>query len=138
MGKVTFNMSMSLDGFVAGPNDNPDNGMGDGGMRLFDWYSSGSTEIPMEDGNMVLKVSPVSAEILQRGHGHPTARGYGAARPSISPGPGAAIRREPPPLSSPTASRKNGSTRVRRLSSSPMGSRAPSARQSRPPATRMW
>ena len=64
MGKVTFNMSMSLDGFVAGPNDNPENGMGDDGMRLFDWYSSGTTEIPMQDGNMVLKVSPVSAKVL--------------------------------------------------------------------------
>lgn len=64
MTKVTFNMSMSLDGFVAGPNDNPENGMGDGGMRLFDWYASGSVEIPIQDGNMVLKVSPVSAKIL--------------------------------------------------------------------------
>jgi len=35
MGKVTFNMTMSLDGFVAGPNDRPDNGLGDGGDRLF-------------------------------------------------------------------------------------------------------
>jgi dihydrofolate reductase len=65
MGKVTFNMTMSLDGFVAGPNDSPDNGMGDGGMRLFDWYSSGDTEVPISDGNMVLKVSAQSAEILQ-------------------------------------------------------------------------
>lgn len=30
---------MSLDGFVAGPNDNPENPMGDGGMRLFQWYN---------------------------------------------------------------------------------------------------
>ena len=33
MRKVTFNMTMSLDGFVAGPNDNPENGLGDGGER---------------------------------------------------------------------------------------------------------
>jgi dihydrofolate reductase len=65
MGKVTFNMTMSLDGFVAGPNDGPDNGMGDGGMRLFDWYFSGDTEIPISDGNMTLKVSAQSAEILK-------------------------------------------------------------------------
>jgi hypothetical protein len=31
MQKVVFNMTMSLDGFVAGPNDSPDNGLGDGG-----------------------------------------------------------------------------------------------------------
>jgi dihydrofolate reductase len=65
MGKVTFNIAVSLDGFVAGPNDSPDNGLGDGGERLFDWYFSGDTEIPISDGNMILKVSSQSAEILQ-------------------------------------------------------------------------
>jgi hypothetical protein len=50
-------MTVSLDGFVAGPNDEVD--------RLFRWYFSGDTEIPISDGNMVLKVSPQSAEILK-------------------------------------------------------------------------
>jgi dihydrofolate reductase len=31
-------MSMSLDGFIAGPNDEPDNPGGDGFMRLHEWY----------------------------------------------------------------------------------------------------
>jgi dihydrofolate reductase len=65
MQKVVFNMTMSLDGFVAGPNDGPDNGLGDGGEALFNWYSSGDTEIPISDGNMVLKVSAQSAEVLK-------------------------------------------------------------------------
>ena len=65
MGRVTFNMTMSLDGFVAGPNDGPENGLGDGGDRLFRWYSSGDTEIPISDGQMVLKVSAQSARILR-------------------------------------------------------------------------
>jgi len=30
-------MSMSLDGFIAGPNEGPGNGLGDGGDRLHDW-----------------------------------------------------------------------------------------------------
>jgi dihydrofolate reductase len=30
-------MSMSLDGFIAGPNETDDNGLGDGGDRLHDW-----------------------------------------------------------------------------------------------------
>jgi dihydrofolate reductase len=30
-------MSMSLDGFIAGPNDSPENGLGDGGERLHEW-----------------------------------------------------------------------------------------------------
>jgi hypothetical protein len=39
VGKVIFNMTMSLDGFVAGPNDGPENGMGDGGDTLFNLMS---------------------------------------------------------------------------------------------------
>ena len=65
MGKVVFGNSVSLDGFVAGPNDGPDNGLGDGGERLFDWYSSGDTEIPLPGTDMVFKVSRASAEMLQ-------------------------------------------------------------------------
>jgi dihydrofolate reductase len=30
-------MSMSLDGFIAGPNEGPGNGLGDGGERLHEW-----------------------------------------------------------------------------------------------------
>ena len=56
-------MTMSLDGFVAGPNDSPESGLGDGGDRLFQWYFSGSTEVRVP-GSPVLKVSPQSAEIL--------------------------------------------------------------------------
>lgn len=42
MGKVIFDITASLDGFVAGPNDSPDLPMGEGGLRLFDWYFSES------------------------------------------------------------------------------------------------
>lgn len=65
MGKVIFNMTMSLDGFVAGPNDSPDNGLGDGGDALFNWYFSGDTEISVSEGTPVLKVLQQSAEILK-------------------------------------------------------------------------
>jgi dihydrofolate reductase len=69
MGKVTFNMTMSLDGFVAGPNDGPENGLGDGGDALFKWYFSGNTEISVGSGSPVLKVSPQSAKILKEAIG---------------------------------------------------------------------
>ncbi len=69
MSKVLFHMAVSLDGFVAGPNDGPDNGLGDGGDRLFDWYFSGNVEIPISDGNMVLKVSPQSAQFMEQASG---------------------------------------------------------------------
>lgn len=65
MGKVTFNMTMSLDGFVAGPNDGPENGLGDGGDGLFTWYFSGDTDVFMSEGVPPLKVSKQSAEFLK-------------------------------------------------------------------------
>lgn len=65
MSKVVFNITVSLDGFVAGPNDGPDNGLGDGGAALFNWYFSGDTEIAISEGTPVLKVSAQSAEILK-------------------------------------------------------------------------
>ena len=34
-------MSMSLDGFIAGPNETDDNGLGDGGDRLHEWPLTG-------------------------------------------------------------------------------------------------
>jgi dihydrofolate reductase len=37
MGKVVADISMSLDGFVAGPNQRLDAPLGDGGMRLHEW-----------------------------------------------------------------------------------------------------
>ncbi|SNT50246.1 Dihydrofolate reductase [Actinomadura meyerae] len=37
MGKTVLYMSMSVDGFIAGPNAGPGNGLGDGGHRLHDW-----------------------------------------------------------------------------------------------------
>lgn len=43
MAKVLVALSMSLDGFIAGANDGVENPLGDGGMRLFDWYFSGDT-----------------------------------------------------------------------------------------------
>jgi dihydrofolate reductase len=38
MSATVLYMSMSLDGFIAGPNETPDNGLGDGGRRLHDWF----------------------------------------------------------------------------------------------------
>jgi dihydrofolate reductase len=37
MSATVLYMSMSLDGFIAGPNETVDNGLGDGGGRLHDW-----------------------------------------------------------------------------------------------------
>ena len=37
MSATVLYMSMSLDGFIAGPNERLDNGLGDGGHRLHEW-----------------------------------------------------------------------------------------------------
>ena len=42
MSATVLDMSMSLDGFIAGPNETPDHGLGDGGMRLHEWVFEGS------------------------------------------------------------------------------------------------
>jgi dihydrofolate reductase len=42
MSATVLYMSMSLDGFIAGPNERYDNGLGDGGERLHEWVLTGS------------------------------------------------------------------------------------------------
>ena len=37
MGSVVIDMSMSVDGYIAAPNDNPEQGLGEDGMRLHNW-----------------------------------------------------------------------------------------------------
>lgn len=37
MGKVTVDISMSLDGFITGPNPSVELGLGEGGKRLHEW-----------------------------------------------------------------------------------------------------
>jgi len=45
MSKVVIDMSMSLDGFVAGPDDGQEDPLGThGGAHVFDWYFSGREE----------------------------------------------------------------------------------------------
>src|SRR5699024_3685824 len=57
MSKVIFNISMSLDGYVAEPNDDPG--------QLHKWYFSGDTEIP----GTPFKVSKASAEVMGKASG---------------------------------------------------------------------
>ncbi|HLT18973.1 MAG TPA: dihydrofolate reductase family protein [Thermomicrobiales bacterium] len=65
MAQVGTGLSMSLDGFIAGPNDSPSNPLGDGGERLFAWYGSGNVEVTAPSGTMSARVSPESAAHLQ-------------------------------------------------------------------------
>ena len=62
MGKVSAGATMSLDGFIAGPNDS-------GFDLLFKWYGAGDVEVPMPDataGVPASRVAPASAELMRR------------------------------------------------------------------------
>ena len=56
MSASVLDMSISLDGFIAGPNAGPDNGLGDGGPRLHEWVFRGAGG-PGEDGLEVFRGS---------------------------------------------------------------------------------
>ena len=46
MAKSVLYMSMSLDGFITGPDDGPGNGLGNGGLRLHEWLGEPVSEHP--------------------------------------------------------------------------------------------
>lgn len=48
MSSTVLYMSMSIDGFIAGPNETPDNGLGDGGHRLHEWCLPGAEDDDVE------------------------------------------------------------------------------------------
>ena len=68
MGKVSTGLSMSLDGFIAGPNDGPGSPLGDGGEQLFAWYSGGDTDYELPGTEIAFRVSPQSAELIWEVH----------------------------------------------------------------------
>jgi len=50
MSSSVLYMSMSLDGYIAGPNDEPSNPGGDGFARLHEWMAPGGGELVRPDG----------------------------------------------------------------------------------------
>ena len=59
MGKVVIDMSMSLDGFIAGPNDVPGDGLGRDGMRLHSWMFDDPTVFDRIYGDLVSETGAV-------------------------------------------------------------------------------
>jgi dihydrofolate reductase len=58
-------MSMSLDGYIAGPNDEVGNPGGDGFMRLHEWYGFGPDGQPMKPyGRQLLAESQATGAVL--------------------------------------------------------------------------
>jgi dihydrofolate reductase len=76
-------MSMSLDGFIAGPNESPDNGLGDGGHRLHEWVMTGADgdreamlDLTGANGQVVDEFMSTGAVVAGRGTFEP-AGGWG-------------------------------------------------------------
>jgi dihydrofolate reductase len=67
MGKVTCQISISLDGFVAGPNQSLESPIGEGGMRLHDWVFATSSWRRQhgEDGGVDGADSDVADELFR-------------------------------------------------------------------------
>jgi dihydrofolate reductase len=59
MGNVVIDMSMSLDGYIAAPNDNPEQGLGEDGMRLHDWAFDDPSVFERVFGNLVEETGAV-------------------------------------------------------------------------------
>ena len=57
MGKVMTHMTMSLDGFVADPKDDPG--------ELFEWYEAGDVAVPNPNETVSFNVDDASAELLR-------------------------------------------------------------------------
>lgn len=57
MATVFAGFTMSLDGFIANPDDSVEN--------LFDWFDSGDTEFVFPDGKMTVRLSPASAMVMR-------------------------------------------------------------------------
>ena len=55
MTKVYTGASMSLDGYIAGPNES-------GFEQLFQWYANGDVEVPTTKPQMTMRMTAVSAE----------------------------------------------------------------------------
>jgi dihydrofolate reductase len=57
MGKVLTHMTMSLDGYIAQPDDDP--------AELFDWYQGGEVSVPSGNENIAFDVDEASAQVLR-------------------------------------------------------------------------
>jgi dihydrofolate reductase len=64
---TVLDMSMSLDGFIAGPNERLDNGLGDGGHRLHEWALSRADANHREVAHLAGVNSEVFNELMSTG-----------------------------------------------------------------------
>jgi dihydrofolate reductase len=76
MSATVLYMSISLDGFIAGPNAGPGNGLGDGGLRLHEWFFPKDAPLSGANAQIVDEVMATGAIVAGRGTFEP-AGGWG-------------------------------------------------------------
>ena len=81
MSKVFVALAASVDGYITGPNPNPERPLGVGGDQLFDWYRDGVPRFSTPSSTVSVLLSP-------------------AVRPTTTPMVGTAKARTRPRLSS--------------------------------------
>src|SRR3954471_17031646 len=93
MGRVLVEHSISLDGFIAGPNDGPGNPLGDDGERLFAWMSAGIEAVthgdftwtPPERSRVVVEEWFECGALITGRRTFDIARGWGGHHPIGAP-----------------------------------------------------
>ena len=140
MTQVLTHMCMSLDGYVAQPDDNP--------AELFDWYWNGNITLPSAQEGMNFSVDVASAAMLRdlmfglrRAHRRAVGCSTSPTAPATSPHPVGApvvvVTHRPPPETPRSGSREPPSLaasrmRSRRRKTSPATTRRDRQRQHHP------
>ena len=97
MSSSVLYMSMSLDGFIAGPNAGPGDGLGDGGERLHDWmHSDRDSGVPGRwagiNGQLFDEMMATGAIVAGRGPSSPRTAGAATTTTACRSGSSAANR----------------------------------------------
>jgi dihydrofolate reductase len=71
MSATVLYMSISLDGFIAGPNERVDNGLGDGGERLHEWLTKEALARSRVNRQVVHEFMSTGAVVAGRGTAEP-------------------------------------------------------------------
>jgi len=110
MPKVIIDMTMSLDGYVAGPGDGPEFPLGThGGGAIFDWYASGTQEYhtplfkpePGPNLDEVKRMFEESGAYVFGRRTYDITRGWGGSHPVNGAPVFVLTHRAPPPSSVP-------------------------------------
>jgi dihydrofolate reductase len=97
MGNLVIDMSMSMDGFIAAPNDTPEQGLGEDGMRLHNWAFDDPSVFERVYGNVIEETGAV---IMGRRSYDNSIEAWGGKGP-LGEVPCFAVTHRPPPSADP-------------------------------------